>query len=76
MSMNKIHNFFDICLGKDGVSQVHPKALSSSIYVARPWSVFGDRGKYPQSMHPFDFFFYCLIDDLMLLDGSFLLKFF
>lgn len=33
------------------------KALSSSIYAARAWSVFGDGGKYPQSVHPFDLFF-------------------
>lgn len=36
------------------------KALSSSIYAARMSSVFGDGGKYPQSVHSFDFLFQCL----------------
>lgn len=55
MSMNKIDTFFGKRLGKNG--QVSPKFEAAASNAARAWSVFWDRGKYPQSMHSFDFFF-------------------
>ena len=36
------------------------QGFSSNIYTARAWSVFGDRGKYLQSVHTFFCLFVCL----------------